>query len=407
MRNQNMILHSFTQPIPDVFSPQKHPKGSRNTITAIVKDVTSADMIASSISQLDSGSTASTVHAAKTTAPDTLAVSPVSDTVDGQPFYYSPKAINERVRNYLENTSKDDIYAGTTMSVTDEQNFRRWAMQIRSSTNYQPSSNTHSDAYYDLEDRKTVRSRAAPLDSYRTEGATSMQSDDTKVKLNKRCNPVNIIRKITGYMYGPFTRPATPDPLTQSENKFGIPKSMTDRVVRFEQRDAVQSEVLRRQRTEKMGMHQPPMSDDSDDENESTLNVKHLALVRTPYFVVPTIRMDRVKRMERYCNKYLRGDRLKRINLLLRDDNRPKKETKEMLEERKDRQKQHVLAKFSTLRNRKKKMSKDISGRDPEKADYYKIIDTSYEKNRKKCEPKEEVMWEYIQQTLTSIMYYE
>lgn len=396
MRNQNMILHSFTQPIREVFSPQKHPRGSRITMPAIVKDVASADMIASSISQLDSGSTASTVHAIKHTVPETLAVSVISDTVDGQPFYYSPKAINERVRHHLENSSKDDIYADTTMPVTDEQNFRRWAMKIRASTNYQQSSNPHSDDESDLGERKTVRSRAAPLDSYRTEGATSMQSGDTHIKLNSRCNPANIIRKITGYMYGPFTRPATPDPLTQNENKFGIPKSMTDRVVRFEQRQAVQSEVLRRQRTEKMGMHQPPMSDGSDDENESTLNVKHLALVRTPYFVVPTIRMDRVKRMERYCNKYLCGDRLKRINLLLRDDNRPKKESKEMREERADRQKHIVMAKFAKLRNRKKKVPKDISGRDPEKAEYYKIIDTSYEEKRNKFEPNEQVILYYI-----------
>lgn len=318
-----------------------------------------------------------------------------SDTVDGHPFYYSPKAINERVRNYLEDTTKNDIYADTTLPVSDEQNFRRWAMKLRASTN-KHASDQHSDVDSDLEDRKTERSPAAALDSYRTEGASSSQSARARVKLNAHCNPTSIIRKITGYMYGPFTRPPTPDRLTKNENKFGIPKSMTDRVERCEQRDAVQSEVLRRQRTEKMGMHQPPVSDDSDDENESTLNVKHLALLRTPYFVVPTIRMDRVKRMQRYCNKYLRGDRLKRINLLLRDDNRPKKETKEMQEERTDRRTQNVLAKFAKLRNRKKKVPKDLSGRDPEKAEYFKIIDTCYEENRTKFEPDEEVIYEHI-----------
>lgn len=396
MRNQNMVLHSFTQPLAEVFCPPKRSGVSRNTMPAIVKDVASADMIASSISQVDTGSTLSTGHAVNPVDPVSLAVPATdSDTVDGQPFYYSPKAINERVRNYLEDTTKNDIYADTTLPVSDEQNFRRWAMKLRASTNNH-ASDQHSDADSDLEDRKTERSPAAALDSYRTEGASSSQSARARVKLNAHCNPASIIRKITGYMYGPFTRPPTPDRLTKNENKFGIPKSMTDRVERCEQRDAVQSEVLRRQRTEKMGMHQPPVSDDSDDENESTLNVKHLALLRTPYFVVPTIRMDRVKRMQRYCNKYLRGDRLKRINLLLRDDNRLKKETKEMQEERTERRTQNVLAKFAKLRNRKKKVPKDLSGRDPEKAEYFKIIDTCYEENRTKFEPDEEVIYEHI-----------
>lgn len=47
--------------------------------------------------------------------------------------------------------------------------------------------------------------------------------------------------------------------------------------------------------------------------NESVQN----ALIRTPYFLVPIVRIRQVRQKERFRNKFLQKERLNRINLLL------------------------------------------------------------------------------------------
>lgn len=359
---------------------------------SIVRDITSADMVASTVSRVDSGSLCSVPSSsdlrpskAKAIAMQgtKTAAAQVDESIDGKPFYYSPKTIHQRVRDYLAETSKDDAYAGASVPESDEEAFRRWAMKMRARANrFSLGSDNESDAE---DSSKPARSRTA-ADSYRTDGASSSAAGAQQQMKGSKAR--NIIRKITGYMYGPFTRLATPDPMMQDENKFGIPKTMTDRVRSFERRRKVQDDVLRRMRMEKMGMHQPPDGEDSSEENESKLNVKKLALVRTPYFALPTIRINRMSRNG--GNQFLRGDRLKRIELLLRDEKRPNDHSTKALEERSTARQRKVFEKFAALRARRK-VHKDTSGRNPEKAKYHEIIDADFEKNRTLFEPDEEV----------------
>lgn len=63
----------------------------------------------------------------------------------------------------------------------------------------------------------------------------------------------------------------------------------------------------------------PQIPSDSENSDDIFEDIKGLSLVRTPYFRIPTITHTRVKRMERLRSKHLKGNRLKRINMLLFD----------------------------------------------------------------------------------------
>ena len=55
----------------------------------------------------------------------------------------------------------------------------------------------------------------------------------------------------------------------------------------------------------------------SDSESVEELdNIKSLQFVRTPYFCIPTVVSTQVKRSDRLKNRYLKGQRLRRIQLL-------------------------------------------------------------------------------------------
>lgn len=204
----------------------------------------------------------------------------------------------------------------------------------------------------------------------------------------RRFSHKNVIKHLSGYMYGPFTRPPSPDQLTLDGDKFGIPLSMTDRAKRYYKKKNIQDNVLRRMRLSHMGFEQPPSKDESSDDNESTQNVKKLALIRTPYFILPTIKISQVKRKDRFRNKYLKKDRLKRINLLM-DENKSRSSVRgKMTDEQFIQQKQSIFAKFFQLTGRKPKPVEPA--RNPEKEKYYNIIKTKYQESRKQLDAAEE-----------------
>lgn len=312
--------------------------------------------------------------------PKTSAIpSPKADTkteadlsVDGKPFYYTSDSIGSKVRDFVDRLNRDENIVKEPLPLREEDHFRAWALRER-------------DRFLGKTSDKDNTGEKESTDSYVTgiTGATRKPS---------RFNPKNVIRKITGYMYGPFTRPPSPDGQMQNTNKFGIPTSMTDRANRFEKNQTIQDAVLRRARLDNLGFKQPPDKEDSSDDNESLLNVKKLALVRTPYFTVPTIRIDKVKRTKQFRNKYLRKDRLKRINLLMRDE---KEDTHERSSSKRDadehrqakhRREQSVVAKFMHLmaRNKTRPVDRD---RDPEKEKYYELINRKFVESKNKCEP--------------------
>lgn len=344
-----------------------------NQIKSIVKRIVSVDM-ETPASNVSSSSEASVCNK----PPRTHANSPKPNldeddlTIDGKPFFYTSESIGANVRDFVDQLKNDEHIAIQPLPLRDEDHFRAWALRERA--RFQGKASDQDDA----DDKATT-------DSYMTGiGGTNQKKS--------RFNPKNVIRHITGYMYGPFTCPPSPDGIMRNENKFGIPTSMTDRAHRFEKNQTIQEAVLRRARLDSLGFKQPPDKEDSSDDNESLMNVKKLALVRTPYFTVPTIRVDQVKRTKRFRNKFLRNDRLKRINLLLRDDkndSQDKGDSSVMAEQNREathRRKQSVVAKFMKLMARNKTRPDDRD-RDPEKSKYYGLINDKFVESRNKCEP--------------------
>lgn len=204
-----------------------------------------------------------------------------------------------------------------------------------------------------------------------------------------------------GHMFGPFTKPVTPDKLTVQSDKFGVPSTMINRVRKAYNKRRIKESVLRRVRFAHMGYIQPPNRDESSD-NESLQKVKRLALVRTPYFVIPTIKISQVKKKDRFRNKFLKKDRLKRINLLLnyqgssgkRDSDKEEGSDESDEEDIGDQKrgmgnskKQQFFAKFFQLSTKKKSELKRV----PVKAKYYKVIMDKYEELKRQCEPQKKV----------------
>lgn len=120
-----------------------------------------------------------------------------------------------------------------------------------------------------------------------------------------------------GYLYGGFTKGAVPDATMDNQTKFNVPLTMFSRAkveskVRAKCRKKIQSARLEY-------MKIPQIPTDSENSDEIFEDIKGLSLVRTPYFLMPTITHTKVKRMERLKSQHLKGNRLKRVNLLLFD----------------------------------------------------------------------------------------
>ena len=103
----------------------------------------------------------------------------------------------------------------------------------------------------------------------------------------------------------------------KNQTKFGVPLTMFGRAEMETKARTIHRKKLNSARLEYMKIPQIP-SDSSDSEN-IVEDIKTLSLLRTPYFSIPTISTQKVKRAERLKSKYLKGDRLKRINMLLYD----------------------------------------------------------------------------------------
>ncbi|XP_031623082.1 uncharacterized protein LOC116340628 [Contarinia nasturtii] len=115
-----------------------------------------------------------------------------------------------------------------------------------------------------------------------------------------------------------------------SVDRYGIPFTMINKAKKYQEKMDIQKNILKKVRRAHMGCNQPPSNDDSSD-GDSVQNVKRLALVRTPYFLLPTIKRNCVRRKERFRNKYLRNSRLNRINCLLYRKLNPKLNDNPML----------------------------------------------------------------------------
>lgn len=385
MKNRNKIAVNFTQPPEELNCCIRNKKTSAadkdasestavQQIKKFVKKITAADVIPSPTSSATGDSDSSNLI--RPTKKKTIQTIPlVENTISGLQFYYEKEDITNRIKEFLKQNLADYPDECPVLPIREEDAFREWGLSEREhfkakqSDKKSPFPGEESD---DNSDGKSI--------------LTGTQR--SRRKINQKINHKNVIKHISGYMYGPFTKQPTPDKLTQDGDKFGIPFTMTDRAKRFYKKRRIQHNVLRRVRLSHMGFEQPPSKDVSSDD-ESVQLVKKLALIRTPYFIVPTIKISQVKRKDRFRNKFLKKDRLKRINLLM-NGTRRKNKNQVADEENIFKQKQSIFAKFFQLTGKKFKQTEEPKV-NPDKMKYYKIIKDKYLEHRSLCEVLDQV----------------
>ncbi len=386
MRSRNKIAVSFTQSLKDshclTHKPEKFiDKQSPKLVKSVVRQVTAADFIVTPSSSNVSDSSEN-IKLMRTKVPQCEETE--DNTIDGLPFYYPKDGIKSLLADFISRTVDKD---GTRLPhvESNELDFRKWATNMRNKLRKERAGSSI------VSDSK---------DSARSSNKTVITGSRYSKKNLLKVGHKNIVKHISGYMFGPFAPTPTPDKLTKEGDKFGIPKTMTDRAKRYHKIQKIQHNVLRRVRLSHMGFVQPPSKDESSDDNESVQEVKKLALVRTPYFIIPTIRISQVKRKDRFRNKFLKGDRLKRVNLLMGDRSKSRSkqsganvvETDEDLAERK----RMMFAKFFQLIGKKDGKRKEVDKEDTTKVDgidktnYLKLIRENYLENRDKYEHDDE-----------------
>ena len=118
------------------------------------------------------------------------------------------------------------------------------------------------------------------------------------------------LNPISGYLYGPFSKVSKK---VKCQTKFDVPYSMFERAQSEAKVKALYKKKLQDARLEYMKIPTIPSDSESVDELD---NIKSLQFVRTPYFCIPTVISTQVKRSDRLKNRFLKGQRLRRIQLL-------------------------------------------------------------------------------------------
>lgn len=391
MKTQNRIDINLTQPLNETNNCVFKKKANLRAMSAklftvkplkeIVQEISFADIIPSSSSTpsnvSDSSINVQLARNIKKMKTMTEIDEPLDQClIDGKPFYINKQQIQEKVKEILNESIDKSL--DTTEYISDAPTFRDWARQQR-----------------EKHLRKETLVSQAEKGSESSSSAKSLTTSSKKLN-RRRKRKKKIFRHLGGFMYGPFTKPEKPNELAKS-NKFGITFTMINRAKQESHKRKIQDDVLRRVRLSHMGYNQPPDKEESSD-SESLQNVKRLALLRTPYFMVPTIKISQVKRKDRLRNKFLKKDRLNRINLLLNErfiksdkqsdaDATDSSNQEESDDKIKVTKKHEFFAKFFQLSTKSKLALK----RDPVKEKYYKLILDKFEKQKRLCEPKTEV----------------
>lgn len=101
-------------------------------------------------------------------------------------------------------------------------------------------------------------------------------------------------------------------------DRFGVPITMMNKEIEQRRKKNIETRILKKIRLTQMGYNQPPLRDHSSD-NDSIQNVKRLAIDRTPFFLISTIKIANIRQKDKLPNKYLQYG-LNRINVLLNDN---------------------------------------------------------------------------------------
>lgn len=389
MRTQNRIDINFTQPLCETNNNVSKRKTSKTYATKPFKEIIQRISFADIISPLPSSpsnisdSSVNAQLAKNNRKVKTVSESDATDKqlmFDGKPLYITQQQIHEKIESILNQFIDKTLDVSEHVSATST--FKDWAQNLR---------NHHKKSAV-LHQENGTRS---------TNSTVSFTKASKRQKRRYKKQRKHHLRRLTGYMYGPFTK-VKDSVETGERNKFGVTFALINRAKKNKIKKKIQSDLLRHIRLSHMGLTQPPDKDESSD-NESLQNVKRLALIRTPYFLVPTIKISQVKKKELLRSKYLKKDRLNRINLLLRDrmkrrgsqnkDNIPKSTHIEGVSdnEAKITKKHEYFAQFFQLSTKSKLALK--RERDPIKEKYYEVILNKFEMQKKQCEKLAEVKY--------------
>lgn len=302
MRTSNRILVSFTEDLHITHSltrkqldksPKlkfKSPKKVEDIINKKIVDVTTAENI--DISKTSCSSS------------DSYVASSSSSLIDSQEVEKSPKIILPVELPIKRNIFLERFKPPPVPIVVEEESFRSWALNER-------------------EKRNQILQQASFQQSKQER---ELNEVFPRVKQKRRSIVRNINTKdedsIPGYLYGPYTKQLEFDHAMKKQTKFGVPLSMFTRA----QQEAEIKNMCRRKlqisRLEYMKI--PTIPSDSEEEDDTTEFAKHLSLVRTPFqTIVPKVTTKKISRSEKMRTKFLTGNRLKRVGILLYDRSVP------------------------------------------------------------------------------------
>lgn len=368
---------------------------TNNTLKSIVQKISFADIIeTTSNSSADSDVSGNVILARKMQRKKLLYLKRETEDqdarnerycIDGKPFYVKQGEIQQKATAIVDEAIDKELMINQVLG-EGEISFREWA-------NEQEQLKKLSKKSIFPPKRKSTDVDA--ISDHSSRQSSNLNECVVRRRRRIRRKQSNTLSALTGgYMHGPFTKTPKTKKSQSKADRFGIPFTMIDRARKRHEKQKIQENILRRVRLSHMGYRQPPSKDDSSD-NESVQNVKRLALLRTPYFLVPTIKISRVRRKERFRNKYLQKERLNRINLLLYE--RTKKITNEHGDAKDDERsrniemdasdlvkKRNFFAKYFQLATKKKEVNV-VENQIKEK--YSKIIQAKFAEQQRICEP--------------------
>lgn len=295
MRTSNRILVSFGEELNTVHSLTKRqlqtsPKNKRKSIKEIQKEIEKKIIDVRMADNVD-------ITPTKGSSSDSfVAKSATPTTVDAQETEKSKKPVE------YYHIKKLDIETYKPPKL-DEDSFRNWALTERDKRNQVLQQASFQQSKQEREMNQLFPKIREPI--------TKKLKQQKKKK-----NP------LSGYLYGSFTKSLEFDHAMNKQTKFGVPLSMFTRAKLDAEIKGVYRKKMQLSRLEYMKI--PIIPSDSDSDGDQKVDIKSIGFSKTPFnTIVPKVTMKRVKKIERLRNKYLKGNRLKRVGLLLFDRTTP------------------------------------------------------------------------------------
>jgi hypothetical protein len=310
MRTTNRILVSFSEDPILAHSYTKRqlegsPKPLRKATKKDLKDKITQIQIADNTTKIEKS------FRANSTTSETEGM---TKKVKEEPKVELPSTEKRKPKGFSMQTMKKISFVSALKSseppkpIEEPPTFRDWAMAEREKRHQALQQVSYQQIKQEREANEIFPRTKKPLRLF--------LGDTMRKKKNELLPGAN---QLGGYLYGGFTADFGPDETMMEQTKFNVPYTMFSRAqieskVREKQRKKIQSARL-----DYMKIPQIP-SDSENSSDDALEDIKGLSLVRTPFaYRIPTITHSKIKRMELLRSKHLKGNRLKRINMLLFD----------------------------------------------------------------------------------------